>query len=275
MRRTLASPCSLEGHGIHTGRASRVTVRPGREGTGIVWRTGGGEFPIAEARRSDASRNTTITFPDGSTYATVEHLLSALAGLSIDDAVIECDGGEMPIIDGSASPFVRAMREAGIAETPGERPRSDLPSPVFVRDGGSSICALPDDELRVTYVVDYRGTAIGTEVKDVLLTPSVYEAEIAPARTFALLSEVEALKAAGLALGGALDNALVVGPDGPVGGTPLRVECEYASHKALDLIGDLALLGRIPTAHYICIRGGHSLHYKLVSRLRGLARITA
>lgn len=267
---TLARAVSLSGRGIHSGAESCVRIEPS-ESCGVKFRTEGGVWPVASARRRQIARNTTLVLPDGTEVMTVEHLLSSLAGMGVDDAVVEISGPEVPILDGSAAPFVRAIEDAGVCGEPRRRGRRVF-APVAIDSGESSIQAIPSGSLRMTYIVDYPNTAIGTVMKSWLVTPEVYAAELAPARTFALLSEVEAMRAAGLAMGGSLDNALVVGPDGPMDGRPLRVEAEYAAHKAMDMLGDLALLGEIPTAHYICIRGGHALHSRLVSRLRSVLR---
>lgn len=252
------------GVGIHTGREASVVVRASDEG-GVRFRFDGETFPIESARRVDAERSTTIVFPNGRRLATVEHLLSAMAGVGAGGCVVECVGPEVPILDGSAEPFARGLIEAGIAGR--SRGGPSLGSAICIGIGDRYIAAMPSDELRFTYVIDYGIAAIGCDMLDLVLTRESYLEQVAPARTFALQSEVEALLAAGLALGGSLDNALVVGPDGPIGGG-LRVAHEYAAHKMLDLIGDLSLLGEIPKARYICIKGGHSLHYKLVLRMR-------
>ena len=270
MRTTIASDCTFEGPGLHTGVPSRMTLHPLREHRGIRFRFGDGDYSITEARREDAQRNTTIVFPNGRTVATVEHLLSAIVGIGLDDVVVECDAIEMPILDGSALPYAESILRVGIEEKIDARNLSYLATPICVDDGPATLAAIPSDVLRVSYAIDYPGTPIGTEMKDFTLTRETFLEEIAPARTFALLSEVEALRGAGLATGGSLDNALIVGDDGPVGNVALRVEREYAAHKILDLMGDLALLGTLPIAHYICIKGGHRLHYKLVNRIKGV-----
>ena len=269
MRTTISNECTFEGPGLHTGTPSHIALHPLRERRGILFRFEDGDYAITEARRTDAQRNTTIAFPNGRTIATVEHLLSAIVGIGVDDVVVECRGSEMPILDGSAFPYAERILRTGIEEKDDPSAPFYVTTPVCVDDGPSTIAAVPSDVLRVTYVIDYPGTSIGTEMRDLVLTKETFLAEIAPARTFALRSEIEALRASGLAMGGTLDNALIVGDDGPVGNVALRVESEYAAHKILDLIGDLALLGTLPTAHYICIKGGHSLHCKLVNRIRG------
>lgn len=265
---TLAREIRFAGRGIHTGADASVRVLPS-DGGGIAFLTTDGARSITEAGRQESARNTTLRFSDGTSVMTVEHLLSALVGMGVDDAVIEIDGPEAPILDGSAMPYVEAIAAAGLTG-PRREACSRVVVPIVVDAYASMIQAIPSDDLRITYVVDYPGTAIGTVMKSVVITPETYSRELAPARTFALFSEVEAMRSSGLAMGGSLENALVVGPHGPMDGRPLRVDAEYAAHKAMDLLGDLALLGEIPTAHYLCIRGGHALHARLVSKLRHL-----
>lgn len=272
MRTTIAERIDLSGRGIHTGVESRVSVLPRDRACGIVFASSGGDVPMRDVELSDAKRCTAVRLPDGSEISTVEHLLSALVGCGIDDAAIECEGGEVPILDGSAKAFADAIVRAGARQLPGERTVRSISAPIRVDAGSSFAAAFPSQETRFTYVVDYTGTAIGSDVLDVVLTSESYMQQIAPARTFALLSEVEALRAAGLALGGSLENALVVGPDGPMDGGPLRVAHEYAAHKTADMIGDLALLGALPRAHYVCFRGGHALHRRLAARMMGMIR---
>lgn len=268
MRRTLSDVCVFEGVGVHTGRASRVAIRPA-ERCGIVFCVGGEMMPITSARRGKRDRSTEIIFQNGVSLRTVEHFLSAMMGLAIDDAIVECDGCEMPILDGSAKQIVDAMLAVGIRETDGERTARAVLAPIVVERGRAFAAAFPSRSVSFTYIIDYPGTAIGTEMIDVELDVEGYVSKIAPARTFALASEIDALRRAGLALGGTLDNALVVREDGLEGGAELRVPHEFAAHKVLDFIGDLALLGAIPTARYVCARGGHGLHAMLVDRLRG------
>jgi UDP-3-O-[3-hydroxymyristoyl] N-acetylglucosamine deacetylase len=208
-------------------------------------------------------------FPGGQTLRTVEHVLGALYGLGIDDALIEApDGAEFPILDGSALQYVTGLAGTGITEKDEASEIRALASPFCLDYGKASIAAVPSDELRVTYVIDYPGTAIGTVLKDVVITPESFTKEIAPARTFALLSEIESLKDNGLAGGGSPENALVFTEQGVLNDAPLRVDGECAAHKILDLLGDLALAGTPPIAHYTCIRGGHELHQRLAARLR-------
>lgn len=247
-----------------------MRLSPLPDGEGIRFVSGGATFGVAESRVSETRRCTAITLPDGRALFTVEHLLSAIAGVGLDDVLVECPNREVPILDGSAAPFAEKILEAGLVSKNSAKSAFHIATPICVDDGSSVITAIPSDKTRITYIIDYPGTGIGTEMVDVPLDRESYLSRIAPARTFGLLSEVESLRSAGLAMGGSLDNALVIGPDGPAGGASYRVDAECAAHKALDLVGDLILLGELPVARYICVKGGHSLHHKLTDRIRGL-----
>lgn len=269
-RNTIARPITISGFGLHTGKAVEARVSPLPDGGGLRFRFGAGSYGITEAKLADTRRKTGLQFPDGSCVFTVEHLLAALSCLEIDDAEIEIQGGEVPVTDGSALPFARALLEAGIQERDETLKPHALFAPIVIDSGRASIIAAPSDALRVTYIIDYPGTAIGTQLQDIVLTRESFVNEIAPARTFGLRSEVDALHKEGLGLGGNLDNVIIIGEDGPLNTVGYRLEKECVSHKILDLMGDLTLLGFPVTAHYTCICGGHDLHAKLVDHLKGV-----
>lgn len=269
-RNTIARPVTFSGFGLHTGKAAEARVSPLPDGGGLRFRFGSNCYGIKEAKLADTRRKTGLAFPDGSCLFTVEHLLASISSLEIDDAEIEVQGGEVPVLDGSALPFVRALLDAGIRERDARITPRALFAPIVVESGRASLTAVPSDVVRVTYVIDYHGTAIGTQLKDIVLTRDSFINEIAPARTFGLSSEVDALHREGLGLGGNLDNVVIIGEDGPLNTVGYRLETECVSHKILDLMGDLTLLGFPVTAHYICICGGHELHAKLVDRLKGV-----
>lgn len=266
-RRTLARELLFEGTGLHSGAASSVKLSPLQEGRGIVFVFPGGRYAATEAYRDDSPRSTTIVFPGGERIQTVEHLLSAIAGMGLDDVAVLAEGPEIPILDGSARVFAERIREAGFRDRQEIYVEPALSAPICIETDSASICALPAERLRITYVIDYPGTPVGTEMKDIAVDAARYLQEIAPARTFGFVSELEALRAAGLAKGGDLENALIIGPDGPLNSVGYNVDRECAAHKVLDLLGDLALAGDIPRAHYICICGGHRLHAKLTDRI--------
>jgi UDP-3-O-[3-hydroxymyristoyl] N-acetylglucosamine deacetylase len=271
-RCTIAGSALFEGVGIHTGDRTAVRLSSLFDRRGIYFGFGGDRCRITEAVPVESRRNTTIEFPGGRTVQTVEHLLSAIAGIGLDDVLIEPDGAEIPIMDGSAMPFVARILELGLAPKDEPKEHFALSSPVCVDQGGSSLSAVPSDHMRLTYVIDYPGTGIGTEMKDVVLTREAYVDEIAPARTFGLQSEVESLRSSGLGLGGDFGNVMIIGDDGPLNCVGYRVDRECAAHKALDMLGDMALLGVIPRARYTSVCGGHRLNSKLIDRLKRLVR---
>ena len=267
-QRTLARAAEVEGVGLHTGRRVRLRVLPAEADSGIVFqRTDEGNAELRASHRYLNDGNLSTTISSGSVaVATIEHLLSALHGLSIDNARIELDGPEVPILDGSALPFVTLVQDAGIRSLGKARRFLTLTRPVRVKAGEKEILALPDNALQTTYAIDFPDSAIGSQTVTTEVSESTYAEEIAPARTFCLLRDVEAMRQSGLALGGSLDNALVVGDDGVLNGT-LRFPDEFARHKVLDLVGDLALLGAPIRAHIIAYKGGHRLHAALVAKI--------
>lgn len=267
-QRTIADAVDIEGVGLHSGAPARLRILPAEPDAGISFvrrDLGGITIPAAHRYLQDSSYATTLGC-DSAAVATVEHLLSALHGVGIDNAIIEVDGSEIPILDGSALPFVEAIHAAGRRRQRARRRYLGLQKPISIRRGDRTILALPSNELRITYAIDFPHSAIGYQVWSARLDRSSFAAAIAPARTFCLLRDVEAMQKAGLALGGSLDNAVVVGDDGVLNES-LRFPDEFVRHKVLDLIGDLALLGMPLRAHVIAFKGGHGTHAELVGAL--------
>ena len=267
-RRTLAGPSKhLRGVGLHSGTDAALRLLPAPPGSGLVFRVAGQEIPARAANVTDTSRCTRLGL-GGAEVQTVEHVLSALAGLGVDDAVIEINGSsEVPAGDGSAAPFAALIREAGLREQP-ETVFSPLTLtlPQTVWEVGSYVIALPSDRFQATVVLDYpRHPYLGTIAAVFDAATGNYETDIAPARTFGFLSEIEALRERGLGLGASRENAVVLGEDRYE--TPLRFPNELARHKLLDLIGDLALIGRPLSAHVIAMKPGHTLNTRLARLL--------
>ena len=269
-QKTLAHIVQVEGIGLHTGRPARVTIRPAGEGEGIVFvRVDRGHAAIPAAARLLNGTSLSTTLSRGAdSVATVEHVLSALGGLGVDNALVEVDGPEIPILDGSARPFVDLILKAGMRVQSAPRQFLALTRPVRVKDGDKEILALPANDFQVTYAIDFPHPAIGYQATTARIEAAAYASEIAPARTFCLMREIETMRRAGLAKGGSLDNAVVVGETGVVNGT-LRFPDEFVRHKVLDLIGDLGLLGAPLRAHVIAFKAGHRLHAALVRRILG------
>ena len=269
-QRTVRRAVDIEGVGLHSGSDTRIRILPAPADTGLVFSRldlDGASVQATPEAIGDSSLATTIS-RDGVSIGTVEHLLAALRGLGIDNARVEVDGPEIPILDGSSAPFVAAIRAAGgsVAQRGVRRPLA-VRRPITVRDGERAILALPARNFRISYAIDFPHPAIGYQAVALSVDEEVFAASIAPARTFCLLRDVQAMRAAGRARGGSLDNAVVVGEDGIVSGD-LRFRDEFVRHKVLDLIGDLALLGAPLQAHVVVFKGGHRLHAQLVRALR-------
>jgi len=267
-RVTLAAPSAeLSGVGLHSGAGASVRLLPAPAGTGLVFRrrADGQEIPALAANVGDTSRCTRLKL-GGFEVQTVEHVLSALSGLGIDDAVIEIDGPEVPALDGSAGPFAALILAAGKREQAALVQPLRLTRPVFVSENGSTLAALPSDHFAVSVVLDYpKHSYLGTLAAIFDGRTGDYAAQIAPARTFGFLSEIEALRARGLGLGASYDNALVLGETQYE--IPLRFPNEPARHKLLDLIGDLALAGRPVCAEILAVKPGHTLNVRLAQML--------
>ena len=270
-RRTLASPSALlEGVGLHSGAGASVRVLPAAPGTGRRFRDreSGQEFPATASNAEESARCTVLR--DGSvTVQTVEHLLSALAALGVDDCVIETRGGEVPAADGSAAPFVALLQAAGLREQPGAAPvEGVVPArPLLVSgENGALLIALPASHFQATLVLDYPDHPwIGTQAVAFDAGADDYARSVAPARTFGFIHELDWLQAHGLALGASRDNAVALGADGYE--TPLRFSDELARHKLLDLIGDLSLIGGPLRAQVIAVKPSHALNVRLARLL--------
>jgi len=267
-QRTLRRNARCIGIGLHSGQPVSMEIRPAAAGHGIVFERAdeGGRTIRALAGNVLHTRYQTTLSENGTTVATTEHLLSALYALGIDNALIEIEGAEVPILDGSAAPFLFMLREAGIQDLAAARRVVVIEEPVSVVEDGCSIEIEPAAGLAVAYGVDYRHPVVGGQRYIGPLDLRTYAEEIAPARTFCFLREVEALRRQGLALGGSLDNAVVVGDDGVLNES-LRFPDEFVRHKVLDLVGDLALLGAGLVGHVRAERAGHRLHTRLVQEI--------
>ena len=274
-QRTLKSAVEYRGVGLHSGKEVKVVIQPAEAGTGITFvRTDIDEHPVVRACGANLKarqRRTCIQDGRAEVY-TCEHLLAALYALHIDNASIEIDGEEVPGLDGASSEFLRALKAAGAVEQRSPRQSYQVKQPIYVREGNASIVALPGSGgLTIEYHLDYevRGSGVGKQKQIVgfELTADNFEREIAPARTFVMEHEVEALQAAGLGKGASPQNTLVMGPEGPKQNS-LRWDDELARHKILDLIGDLANAGVDLDAHIIATRSGHGLNMALVQRIQ-------
>ncbi len=277
-QRTIAREVSFSGQGLHTGQRTTARFLPTPANMGVRFRRvdlpGAPEVPADITHVVDTtseSRRTTIG-RDGVSVTTVEHLLAAIHGLGIDNLVIEIDGGEPGEVDGSALPIATLLREAGIVEQPEtERAYLRIERPIAFSNGEAELVAIPHDGFRLTFTIDYEDPLIGSQFATFEISEETFLREIAGARTFALLQEVETLKSRGLIKGGSLDNAVVVGNGKVMSKEPLRFPDEFVRHKILDLLGDLFLLGMPILGHVISVKSGHSSNVELVRRIRKFA----
>ena len=262
---TLRDAIAFEGAGLHTGAPARVRVHPAPAGHGLRFRLNDAvEFP-ARADFVVETVRATVLGAGGHRVSTVEHLLSALLGCGVDNALIAVDGPEIPVEDGSSKVFADRIDAAGLATLHEARIRWIPTEPRVFHDGEKVLIVAPASSFRVRMTIDYPAP-IGAQYVEAEITPETYRREVAPNRTFGFLHEVEALVKRGLAQGGTLENAVVFGPDAPL--APLRDPCEPARHKILDLVGDFALLGAYPQCEVIAIKSGHKLHCTAVRELR-------
>jgi UDP-3-O-[3-hydroxymyristoyl] N-acetylglucosamine deacetylase len=266
-RRTLRRDVGCTGIGLHTGRPTKLRLRPAPAGHGVRFRRVdvGVEIPASIENLAHLDHATTLQHR-GVTVSTVEHLLSALSALGVDDVLVDVDGPEVPILDGSAAPFVILIHEAGLRPLPVARQYLKILAPIEVVRGGKSVRLSPADQFRVSYTIGFDHPLLRHQATECRVTAESYVEEIAPARTFGFLRDVEMLRRAGLALGGSLDNAIVIGETGVLN-NKLRFEDEFVRHKVLDAIGDLALLGHPVVGHLEAARAGHALHAALAQKL--------
>ena len=262
---TLRDTLRFQGVGLHTGDTASMEIRPAPAGTGYVFVLSDGARIPALAEFAVETPLCTIVQSHGRSISTIEHVLSALMGMGVSDAEIALHGPEIPILDGSAKIYVDAICETGLQLS--DRPRSQITvrEPFEIRERDKAVIVLPADAFRVRFIADY-DAPIGTHYFDNTITPETYRNEIAPARTFTFLRDVEAMRAQGLARGGSLDNALVYDEEGPM--QPLLWGNEIVRHKVLDLIGDFALLGAWPRCEVIAIKSGHAMHARVTRALR-------
>ncbi len=258
-RRTLARPASVHGVGLHLGRACALQFAPAPAGTGIVFVRSdldGAPQTVAHVRSAVLAERRTQLGEGAGALHTVEHVLAAVAASAIDDIVISMDAAEPPICDGSARPFLEALRDAGIVEQEGEVHLCQLREPVHVVDGESTYAAYPDDRLWLDVQIDFPHPLIGEQRWTGEITGATFATDLAGARTFGFMHEVAALQAKGLIQGASIENAIVLDADGIVG-TTLRWPDEFVRHKAMDCVGDLALAGGRVRARIVANRPSH------------------
>lgn len=268
-QQTLAARVLLSGIGLHAGVPVRLVLTPAPVNTGIVFKRTDLECFVIKARGANVARVSYATslMSKGVLISTTEHLLSALSALGVDNVYAEIDNLEVPIMDGSALPFAREIRRVGLRRQRARRSFVQILRPIEIVEGSKRIAIYPSDCFRITYSIDFAHPLIGKQQVEFTLDSETYLKEIAPARTFGFFEEVETLRKAGLVRGGSLENAVVLSREAVMNPEGLRFADEFARHKTLDLIGDLALVGHPLRGHVVAHRAGHALHYALVSRL--------
>jgi UDP-3-O-[3-hydroxymyristoyl] N-acetylglucosamine deacetylase len=266
---TLAGPVEARGIGLHTAVPVKVRLVPAPPDTGYVFRRtdlGGFEIPATVESVAHCSYATTL-MRTGVMLSTVEHLLSALRGCSVDNAYVEVDNLEVPIMDGSAEAFAEMIENAGLVDQPAARRALLIREKVAAVSGNRSITIEPADAYEIDCIIDFPHPLIGVQHREVTLDNGSFAREIASARTFGFIEEVEALRRANLIRGGSLDNAIVLTREGMLNETGLRWSDEFVRHKILDIIGDLALLGMPLLGRVKAERSGHLLHAALMASL--------
>ena len=271
-QQTLAGPAILAGVGVHTGAHVRVSIRPAGPDTGMV-------FVRTDVRDRDnrvhahgqsvtkTTLGTVISNAAGVTVSTIEHLMAAFCALGVDNAVIELDGPEVPIMDGSSEPFVQIIDRVGLREQQAVRRYIEILEPIEVVDGDKSARLVPAPQFEVAFEIAFPTPTIGRQTVDLVMDEDAFRDELANCRTFGFLAEVEALRAMGLARGGSLENAVVIDGDRILNEGGLRRPDEFVRHKALDAIGDLYVLGAPIIGRFEGVLAGHGLNNALVRAL--------
>ena len=265
---TIRASVECKGIGLHSGASVQLRILPAPSGTGIVFRRIDLDNFEIEATGRNVARVSYATslMKKGVLISTTEHLLSAFIGTGIDNAIVELDNLELPILDGSARPFVDMIQRAGIRKQRRLRSYMRIRREIELREGDKFIAVYPADTYSVSYTIDFPHRLIGRETFRVDLTDGNFLREIAPARTFGFLHQADAMRQQGLIRGASTENAIVLTPEGLMN-PPLRYADEFVRHKVLDLIGDLALVGKQILGNIVADRAGHAMHTALVSRL--------
>ncbi|WP_210485507.1 UDP-3-O-acyl-N-acetylglucosamine deacetylase [Microvirga antarctica] len=271
---TLRASVTLTGVGVHSGDEVKISLHPAEANHGIVFlRTGlpGGRDRLINARHLTVTATelcTVIGDRDTGAVATIEHLMAALAGLGVDNVLVEIDGAEVPILDGSAAPFIAAIDEVGLALQGSSRRYLKVLKPVRVTHGKAFVELNPNDRaFRLEVEIDFPTPVIGRQSKSIDLSPSVFRRDISRARTFGFMRDVEKLWSAGFALGASLDNTVAIGEDGVMNPEGLRYADEFVRHKILDAVGDLSLAGMPLLGTYRSFCGGHRMNFAVLEAL--------
>jgi UDP-3-O-[3-hydroxymyristoyl] N-acetylglucosamine deacetylase len=267
-QRTLRRPVSCVGIGLHSGNKVQLSLKPAAPDFGIRFRRtdlGHFEVPATVQHLAGIQLATGLACNEVS-VETVEHLLAALVSMNIDNVLIELNSPEVPIMDGSAAPFIYLIQEAGVKTQAQPRKYLKIVRPIALSRGDKRIALYPSDHFKVTYSVSYDHPLLRHQSRTIRITEESFIEDIAPARTFTFLKDVEMLRQNGLALGGSLDNAIVLGETGVLNNA-LRFDDEFVRHKILDAVGDLALVGHPVIGHLVAHRAGHALHTEFAAKI--------
>ena len=269
---TVAGPAIFAGVGLHTGAHVRVAIRPAAPNAGITFvrtdiRDGDNAVHVSPEAVSKTQLGTVISNEAGVSVSTIEHLMAAMAALAIDNAIVELDGPEVPIMDGSAEPFVQILDRAGRRRQEAARRYIEILSPVTVTEGDKHATLSPADQFEVAFEIAFPSRVIGRQRVDLVVDEDSFREELSDCRTFGFLQEVEHLRSIGLARGGSMENAVVIDGDRVLNPEGLRRPDEFVRHKALDAVGDLYVLGAPILGRFEGVLAGHGLNNALVRAL--------
>lgn len=267
---TISRPTVISGVGVHTGCRINMTLRPADAGTGIIFHRKQADKTVSiEATAANVvdTRMATVIGKGETRVSTVEHLLAALSAYGVDNLHVDIDGPEVPIMDGSAAPFASVLEEAGLTQLAQSRKFLAIRKPVSVIDGEKRVSIIPSRFFRITFDIAFQHPCIALQQRSVKVSKTSFRRELAPARTFGFLKDVEMLKAAGLARGGSLENAIVIDDEKILNPEGLRFQDEFVRHKILDAIGDLSLVGYPILGHVRAFKAGHDINHLLVNKI--------
>ncbi len=268
-QQTIGTPASCSGVGVHSGNTVNLTIKPAPVNHGIRFvRTDLPGHPGVTAHFNNVVDTSlaTVIGAEGCIVSTVEHLMAGFSGMSIDNAIVEVDAYELPIMDGSAGPFTRLIKSAGTLRQEGNKFYFKVNAPISLSEYGKSVTVYPADEFRITCTIAYDHPLIGTQTCDFVIDGETFEQEICSARTFGFLHEVEMMKRYGLARGGSLDNAVVIDGNHVLNEGGLRYPDEFVRHKVLDCIGDFSLIGMPILGHVVASKSGHAFNHAFLER---------
>ncbi len=268
-QRTIKNKILCNGIGLHTGKTVQMTLKSAPAGTGVVFiRTDLANTRIrAIAANTDTTSYATTLSQNNASVKTVEHLLAAFAGLNINNVYVEIDAEEVPIMDGSARPFVKLIADAGIVTQEMAQPSLKVIKPIFVREGNKQLAIWPAETTSISYFIDFNHPLLKEQSLQYQPTEETFLREVSEARTFGFMSDVKTLKANGLAQGASLENAVALGEESVLNKDGLRYRDEFVRHKILDLIGDLSLAGMPIIGHIVAHKSGHGLNAQMVGKL--------